>query len=63
MYVDSSTVTANIKTYTRHLLRESYRENGKVKQRTIANISKAAPEAAIPQVPFFPAVSRAKTMR
>jgi len=44
MYVDSSTVTANGKTYTRHLLRESYRENGKVKHRTIANISKASPE-------------------
>ena len=44
MYVDSSTVTANSKTYTRHLLRESYRENGKVKHRTIANISKASPE-------------------
>lgn len=42
MYVDSSTVTANGKTYTRHLLRESYRKNGKVKHRTIANISKAS---------------------
>ena len=27
------------KTYTRYLLREYYRENGKVKQRTIANVS------------------------
>lgn len=44
MYVDSSNVTANGKTYTRHLLRESYRENGKVKHRTIANISKASSE-------------------
>ena len=44
MYVDSSTVTANGKTYTRHLLRESYRENGKVRHRTIANISKASRE-------------------
>ena len=44
MYVDSSTVTANGRTYTRHLLRESYRDNGKVKHRTIANISKASPE-------------------
>ena len=40
IYVDSS----NGKTYTRHLLRESYRENGKVRHRTIANISKASPE-------------------
>jgi len=44
MHVDSSTVTVNGKTYTRHLLRESYRENGKVKHRTVANISKASPE-------------------
>ena len=44
MYVDSSTVTANGKTYPRHLLRESYRENGKVRHRTIANISKALPQ-------------------
>jgi len=44
MYVDSSTVTVNGKTYTRHLLRESYRQNGKVKHRTVANISNAAPE-------------------
>jgi hypothetical protein len=44
VYVDSSTVTANRRTYTRHLLRESYRENGKVKHRTIANISKASRE-------------------
>ena len=44
MYVDSSTVTANGKTYTRHLLRESYRESGQVRHRTIANISKASPQ-------------------
>jgi hypothetical protein len=31
MFVDSSTSTVNGKTYTRHLLRESYREDGKVK--------------------------------
>lgn len=35
MYVD----TSKIKTYTRHLLRESYRENGKVRHRTVANLS------------------------
>ena len=39
MYVDSSTVRSKGKSYTRHLLRECYRENGKVKHRTIANIS------------------------
>lgn len=40
MYVDSSTVRSKTgKTYTRHLLRESFRENGKVKHRTIANVS------------------------
>ena len=44
MYVDTSTVTANGTTYTRHLLRESYRENGKVKHRTIANLSRASPQ-------------------
>jgi transposase len=43
MYLDSSRVTINGKTYTRHLLRENYRENGKVKHRTIANISNASP--------------------
>ena len=39
MYVDSSRVTVNGKTSVRHLLRESYREGGKVKHRTIANLS------------------------
>jgi hypothetical protein len=44
MYVDSSSTTANGKTYHRHLLRESYREAGKVRHRTIANISRCSPE-------------------
>ena len=44
MYVDSSATTANGKTYQRHLLRESYREGGKVKHRTIANLSHCKPE-------------------
>ena len=45
MYVDTSTVrTATGKSYTRHLLRESYREEGKVKHRTIANLSSCTPE-------------------
>ena len=38
MYVDSSTVRQNGKIYTRHLLRESFRAEGKVKHRTIANL-------------------------
>jgi hypothetical protein len=45
MYVDTSTITHNGKTYTRHLLRESYRERGQVKHRTLANLSPCAPEA------------------
>ena len=45
MYVDTSTVrTSTGKSYTRHLLRESYREQGKVKHRTIANLSSCTPE-------------------
>lgn len=42
MYVDVSTVRQGTKTYTRFLLRESFRENGKVKHRTIANLSQCA---------------------
>ena len=39
MYVDSSTVKRKDKAYTRHLLRTSFRKNGKVKYKTIANLS------------------------
>jgi Transposase DDE domain len=39
MYIDTSHITRGGKTYTRHLLRESYRANGKVLHRTIANVS------------------------
>jgi len=39
MYVDTSHITRGGKTYTRHLLRKSYRANGKVLHRTIANVS------------------------
>jgi len=39
MYVDVSNIRQGGKTYTRYLLRESYREDGKVKHRTIANLS------------------------
>src|SRR2546430_12384907 len=39
MYIDTSRITCSGKTYTRHLLRESYRANGKVLHRTLANVS------------------------
>ena len=44
MHVDSCTTKVNGKKYTRHLLRESYRENGKVKHRTLANLSHCSNE-------------------
>jgi transposase len=44
MYVDSSTTTIKGKTYQRHLLRRSYRRDGKVQHDTIANVSKCSPE-------------------
>jgi len=45
MYVDSSSTTSSKgKTYQRHLLRQSFREDGKVKHRTIANLSACSPE-------------------
>jgi transposase len=44
MFVDSCTYKANGKTYTRHLLRESFREGGKVRHRTLANLSSASNE-------------------
>ena len=44
MFVDSCTYKANGKSYTRHLLRESFRKNGKVRHRTIANLSHASDE-------------------
>jgi len=42
MYVDTSHITRGGTTYTRHLLRESYRANGKVRHRTIANLSQCS---------------------
>jgi len=39
MYVDSATIKRGNKTYTRHLLRTSYREGGKVKKKTLLNLS------------------------
>jgi hypothetical protein len=44
MFVDSSAVRVKNKTYTRHLIRESFRVGGKVKHRTIANISQCRPD-------------------
>ena len=39
MYIDTTTSRRGTKVYVRHLLRTSYRENGKVKHKTIANLS------------------------
>jgi transposase len=44
MYVDTSSYTKNKKRYTRTLLRESYREGGKVKKRTIASLCNCSNE-------------------
>ena len=44
MFVDSCSRTANGKKYTRHLLRESFRQNGKVRHRTLANLSHCSDE-------------------
>jgi len=44
MYIDTASSTQGGKTYRRHLLRESYREAGKVKHRTIANLSHCSEE-------------------
>ncbi len=44
MFVDSSVTRLSGKTYTRHLLRETYREDGKVKHRTLANLTHGKPE-------------------
>jgi transposase len=43
MYLDRSKITVNGKTYSRVLLRQSYRENGQVKHRTIANLAACSP--------------------
>ena len=44
MYLDRSQTTANGKTYHRVLLRQSFRQDGKVKHRTVANLSACSPE-------------------
>lgn len=43
MYVDASTIKNKGKAYTRYLLRESFREHGKVKHKTIVNLSHCKP--------------------
>ncbi len=44
MYLDRSRISVNGKTYHRVLLRQSYRQDGKVKHRTIANLSACSDE-------------------
>lgn len=44
MHLDSSTTKKGDKSYTRHLLRETFREGKKVKHRTIANLSHCSEE-------------------
>jgi hypothetical protein len=44
MHLDISTLQRNGRTYKRVLLRTSYRENGKVKKRTLANLSACSDE-------------------
>jgi len=44
MHVDSCTYTVHGRHYTRHLLRESYRKDGGVLHRTLANLSHASEE-------------------
>jgi uncharacterized protein YcaQ len=44
VYLDRSITRIRGKTYHRVLLRQSYREEGKVKHRTIANFSRCSPE-------------------
>jgi len=44
MYLDRSKTSVNGKTYHRVLIRQSFRQNGKVKHRTIANLSACSQE-------------------
>lgn len=44
MHIDTATTSIKGKSYTRTLLRETYREKGKIKHRTIANLSKCSKE-------------------
>lgn len=47
MYLDTSVIKKNGKTFTRHLLRTSFREAGKVKHKTIANLSARSTEEVL----------------
>ena len=44
MFIDSSVTRVNGKSYARHLLRETFRQDGKVKHRTLANLTHCKPE-------------------
>lgn len=44
MYIDTASSVQRGKIYTRYLLRDSYREDGKVKHRTLGNLSHCSPE-------------------
>ena len=44
MYVDTATYIRSGKAHKRYLLRESFRENGKVKKKTIASLCKLKQE-------------------
>src|ERR1700722_14883054 len=44
MYLDRSKLTVNGKTYHRVLIRQSFRQDGKIKHRTIANLSACSEE-------------------
>jgi len=44
MYVDSATIKRGSKTYRRRLLRTSFRENGKVRHKTLLNLSNCTNE-------------------
>ena len=44
MYIDTAYSIQRGKAYRRHLLRESFREEGKVKHRTLANLSHCSDE-------------------
>ena len=54
MYLDTCKVRSGNKVYTRVLLRESYREDGKVKHRTIANLSKCSEQEIADQTRLAP---------
>lgn len=44
MYIDTAKSKRGDKVYVRHLLRTSFREDGKVKHKTIANLGECSPE-------------------